>query len=312
MPICNGDGVQPLAPQASIAAGQGLALAFAGHRPDGSSGPWRKAAGGPTPTGPAGQAANPQGRFTTLLESLAEAGNAPSIKKEAPAVNQEDAPRAAFWMAAPTATPPVSHPAKPADAATETQDEARTNDSLDAGRAATPETSGDAGATLAKATPQSNAALPVALATPMSPWPDAPEDRRGLPQAATQAVENGAKDSMLAAGAAAGRGAAAGGAARAAGGGGGGERAGGTAAGAEAESRQTGAPRPAAGGTPDRKPAAAEREPADGAATQWPRAGGSQDRKQAVAEREPAGEAAAQSLRAGGSQDRKQAAAEIG
>src|ERR1035441_1445831 len=71
-----------------------------------------------------------------LLESLVsagEAGNAPAVKKEY-------GPRAAFWMAVATATPPVSQPAKPADDAAETKDETGANDSLPAERAPTPET----------------------------------------------------------------------------------------------------------------------------------------------------------------------------
>ncbi|MGA3015526.1 MAG: hypothetical protein ABSF62_00305 [Bryobacteraceae bacterium] len=251
--------MQPLAPQAFPAAGQTPALALVGNPLDGSSGPWRKEAGGATAAGPEGQAATPSAKpraqFTALLQSLVETGNAPAIRKDAPAVNKEDAPRVAFWMAASTTAPLVSHPAKPADGAADTGDGAHANNSPNAGQAATPEASGDAATPAAKATPQSGAALPVALPTPMSPWPDAPEDRAELPQAAAQAMKNGAPDSKPAAGAAA--------AER--------ETAGGTAAesqwvrnaapaGAEAKLQQAASARPAAGGTQDRKPAAAEQE----------------------------------------------------
>ena len=253
--------MQPLAPQAFPPTGQAPALAPAGNALDGSSGPWRKEAGSAMAAGPAGQAATPAAKppahFTTLLESLVsagEAGNAPAVKKEY-------GPRAAFWMAVATATPPVSQPAKPADDAAETKDETGANDSLPAERAPTPETSGDAAAALVKVARQSDTRLPVAIATPTSPAPDAPEDRasrdregaefRTMPlnfaQAAAPAIKNGAPDSKLAAAEA--------------------EReqetAGRTAAGAEAKFRQTGGARPAAEGTPDRNDAAAEQETTD-------------------------------------------------
>ena len=253
--------MQPLAPQASFAAGQGPALTFAGNGLDGSSSPWRKEAGGATATGPVGQAAmpaaKPQAQFTTLLESLVsacEAGSAPVIKKDAPAVDKEDAPRVAFWMAAPAAAPQVSHPAKPADAGAETGDGALGDLSLTAERAATPDPSGDAAAALVKVTPQSGAPLPVAIATPMSDGPDAPEDRasrdrkgaefRTTPlnfaQAAAPVTKNGAPVSKLAAAEAAAEQV----------------TAGGTAADADATFRQT------AGDRQDRNEAAAEQETA--------------------------------------------------
>src|ERR1017187_9650351 len=137
----------------------------------------------------------------------------PVIKKDAPAVDKEDAPRVAFWMAAPAAAPQVSHPAKPADAGAETGDGALGDLSLTAERAATPDPSGDAAAALVKVTPQSGAPLPVAIATPMSDGPDAPEDRasrdrkgaefRTTPlnfaQPPAPVTRNGAPDSKLAA-----------------------------------------------------------------------------------------------------------------
>ena len=197
--------MQPFAPQAPLAAGQTPTLALAG---------------GAIATGPAGHAvtpgARPQAQFTSLLESLVdagEAGDALAAKKDAPAVNKEDPPRVAFWMAASTATPQVSHPAKPADGAADTGDGAHTDDSPAAGQAATPETSGEAATPVAKATPQSGAPLPVAIATPMSDGPHdrASRDRKGaefqttplnVARAAAQAMESGAPDSKLAAGAA--------------------------------------------------------------------------------------------------------------
>jgi hypothetical protein len=198
--------VPPVAPQAFSTAGQTPALALVGNALDGSSGPWRKEAGGATAAGPAGQAATPpakpRAQFTALLQSLVETGNAPAVRKAAPAVNKEDAPLVAFWMAAPTATSQASHPAKPADGAAGAEDGAHANDSPTGEQAAAPETSGDVAAPVAKATPQAGAPLPVALATPKSPWPDAPEDGAELPRAAAQAMENGAPDSKLAAGAA--------------------------------------------------------------------------------------------------------------
>ena len=178
--------MQFLAPQASLAAGQGPALALAGNALDGSSGPWRKEAGGATP------AAKPQAQFTVLLDSLVEAGNAPAVKKD-------DGSRAAFWVAVATATPQVSHPVKPADGAAETEDGARTNDSPTAERAAAPETSGDAAAALVKVAPQSGAPLPIAIATLGNRLPEAPKDRAEAPEAAAPAMENGAPDSKLAA-----------------------------------------------------------------------------------------------------------------
>jgi hypothetical protein len=233
--------VQFLAPQASLAAGQGPALALAGNALDGSSGPWRKEAGGATAAGAAGQAATPaakpQAQFTVLLDSLVEAGNAPAVKKD-------DGSRAAFWVAVATATPQVSHPVKPADGAAETEDGARTNDSPTAERAAAPETSGDAAAALVKVAPQSGAPLPIAIATLGNRLPEAPKDRAEAPEAAAPAMENGAPDSKLAAVAAEAEQA----------------TAGGTAAGAEAKFRQTAGDRPAAGGTQDRNETAAKQE----------------------------------------------------
>jgi hypothetical protein len=228
--------VQPFAPQAPLAAGQTPTLALAG---------------GAIATGPAGHAvtpgARPQAQFTSLLESLVdagEAGDAPAAKKDAPAVNKEDPPRVAFWMAAPTAAPQVSHPAKPADGSAETQDGAHTDDSLTAEAATMPETSGDAAAAAVPVVSQSGAPLPRAVSIPIGPWPEAPEDRAELPQAAAPAMENGAPHSRLFAKAA--------------------EReqetAGGTAASAEAKSRQTAGDRRAADGTRDRNQAAAEQE----------------------------------------------------
>jgi hypothetical protein len=272
-------------------AGQGPALVFAGNGLDGSPGLWRKEAGGAAAAGPAGQAATPaakpQAQFTTLLESLVsadEAANAPAIKKDDRAVDKEDEPRVAFWMAAPTAAPQVSHRAKPADAAAETEDGAftndsptgeraagssssqlsasgsLTNDSLTGERAAAPETSRDAAASVVPLTPQSGTPLPVALATPMSPWPDAPEDRAELPQAAAQAVENGTPDSKRAAGAEAAAEQETTGEAAAVS-----QRARDVAqAGTEAKLRQTGGARPAAGHKQDAKQAAAEQETARG------------------------------------------------
>ncbi|MGD0870542.1 MAG: hypothetical protein ABSB88_13375 [Bryobacteraceae bacterium] len=246
--------MQPLAPQAFPTVGQAPAPALAGNALDGSSGPWRKEAGGATAAGPPGQAATPaarpQARFTTLLESLVsagEAGNAPAVKKE-------DGPQAAFWMAVETATPQVSHPAKPAEGAAETEDGVRTNNSLAAERAASPETSGDAAA-LVKMAPQPGAPPPVEISTPMSDWPDAPEDRAELPPAAAPAMENRAPDSKLAAGTAASDRETAGGAAAES------QRFRNAAqAGAEAEFRQTAGDRRAGGGRQDRNEAAAEQE----------------------------------------------------
>jgi len=289
-----------------------------GNALDGSSGPWRKEAGGATAAGPAATPpAKPRAQFTALLQSLVETGNAPAVRKAAPAVNKEDAPQVAFWMAAPTATSQASHPAKPADGAAGAEDGAHANDSPTGEPAAAPETSGDAATPVAKATPQAGAPLPVALATPKSPWPEAPEDGAELPRAAAQAMENGAPDSKLAAGAAVAEQ----------------ETAGGTAAesqwvrntaqaDAEAKFQQTGGARRAVAGTQAGKPAASQRETAGGAAevsqpvrpvTQAgaeakslqtagarPAVGGTQDRKPAASEQETAGNAAAVSQSAQG------------
>lgn len=230
--------MQPLAPQAFPTAGQAPAPALAGNALDGSSVPWRKEAGGATAAGPAGEAVapavKPRAQFTMLLESLVSA-DPPAFKKEA-------GPRTAFWMAIATATPQVSPPAKPAESAAETGDGAHTDDSLAAGRAATPETSGGAAGPRVQVAPQSGAALPAGISTPMRP--DAPEDRAELPQAAAQAVENGAPDSKPAAVAASA----------------GQETADGTAAGAEAKFGQTAGDRSTASGAQDSNEVAAVRE----------------------------------------------------
>jgi ribonuclease E len=176
-----------------------------GNPLDGSSGLWRKEAGGAITAGPAGPAATPSAKpraqFTTLLQSLVETGNAQATKKDAAAADKEDAPRVAFWMAAPATAPQVSDPAKPTDGAADTQDGARRDDSPTAGQASAPETTGEAAMPVAKATPQWGAPLPVALATAMNPGPDTREEGAELPQAAAQAMENGAPDSKLTAGA---------------------------------------------------------------------------------------------------------------
>ena len=241
--------MQPVAPPAFPTAGQTPALPLVGNPLDGSSGPWRKEAGGATAAGPAATpSAKPRAQFTALLASLVETGNAPAIQKDAPPVNQEDAPRVAFWMAAATATPQVSHPAKPADGAVDPGDGAHADDSPTGERAATP---------VAQATAQSGAPLPVVLATPKSPWPDAPQDGAELPQAAAQTMEIGAPDAKLAAGAAVAEP----------------ETAGRTAADSQRfrNAAQAGAARPVAGGERDRNQAASEQETPGGAAavSQW-------------------------------------------
>jgi len=164
-----------------------------------------------------------------LLESLVSA-DPPTFKKE-------DGPRTAFWMAIATATPQVSPPAKPVEGAAENGDGAHTDDSLAAGRAATPETSGGAAAPRVQVASQSGAALPAGISTPMRP--DVPEDRAELPQAAAQAVENGTPDSKPAAGAAS---------------------AGQETAGAEAKFGQTAGNRSTASGAQDSNEVAAVRE----------------------------------------------------